>query len=53
MDSTGLRVSSRPTRARGHASSASSIVRPLPGAAIERILAIAGVESVLDLVDDA
>ena len=29
------------------------IVRPLPGASIERILAVAGVEQVLDLVDDA
>jgi anti-sigma B factor antagonist len=54
MDSTGLRVL---VAAHARVESADGgptflVVRPLPGAAIERILAIAGVESVLDLVDD-
>ncbi|HEY0362286.1 MAG TPA: STAS domain-containing protein [Solirubrobacteraceae bacterium] len=53
MDSTGLRV-----LVAAHARVEGTeqhflIVRPLPGAAIERILAVAGVEQVLDLVDDA
>jgi anti-sigma B factor antagonist len=53
MDSTGLRV-----LVSGHARVEGTeqsflIVRPLPGASIERILAVSGVEQVLDLVDDA
>jgi anti-anti-sigma factor len=52
MDSTGLR-----TMVAAHARAEDEgrsfvIVRPLPGAPIERILAIAGVASVLELVDD-
>jgi anti-anti-sigma factor len=52
MDSTGLRV-----LVASHARVEDSeqkflIVRPPPDAAIARILAIAGVESVLDLIDD-
>jgi anti-sigma B factor antagonist len=54
MDSTGLRVLvAAHTRVAGADGGPSFlVVRPLPGAAIQRILAIAGVESVLDLVDD-
>jgi anti-anti-sigma factor len=52
MDSTGLRVIVA-AHARAEAGDHSFvIVRPTPGAPIERILAIAGVESVLELVDD-
>jgi anti-sigma B factor antagonist len=53
MDSTGLRVL---VAAHAHVEGTEQrflIVRPLPGASIERILAVAGVEQVLDLVDDA
>jgi len=52
IDSTGLRA-----LVAAHARAEDSeqtfvIVRPRPGAPIERILAIAGVASVLELVDD-
>ena len=53
MDSTGLRVL---VAAHGRVEDTEQrflIVRPLPGASIERILAVAGVERVLDLIDDA
>jgi anti-anti-sigma factor len=53
MDSTGLRVL---VAAQGRVEGTEQrflIVRPLPGASIERILAVAGVERVLDLIDDA
>ena len=53
MDSTGLRVL---VAAHGRVERTEQrflIVRPLPGASIERILAVAGVERVLDLIDDA
>ena len=52
MDSTGLRVL---VAAHGRVEGTEQrllLVRPRPGAAIERILAIAGVESVLDVIDD-
>jgi anti-anti-sigma factor len=53
MDSTGLRVLvAAHARVEG-TEQRLQIVRPLPGASIERILAVAGVERVLDLVDDA
>jgi anti-anti-sigma factor len=53
MDSTGLRVLvAAHTRVEGTEQSF-LIVRPRPGAPIERILAVAGVERVLDLIDDA
>ena len=54
MDSTGLRVLvAAHARAEGaDAGPSFLVVRPLPGAPIQRILAISGVESVLDLVDD-
>jgi anti-sigma B factor antagonist len=54
MDSTGLRVLvAAHARVEGADGGPTFlVVRPLPGAPIERILAIAGVESVLDLVDD-
>ena len=53
MDSTGLRVLvAAHTRVEG-TEQRFLIVRPRPGAPIERILAIAGVERVLDLIDDA
>ena len=53
MDSTGLLVLvSAHARVEG-TEQRFLIVRPLPGAPIERILAVAGVEQVLDLVDDA
>jgi anti-anti-sigma factor len=52
MDSTGLRVLvSAHARVEG-TEQRFLIVRPLPGAPIERILAVAGVEKVLDVVDD-
>jgi anti-sigma B factor antagonist len=52
MDSTGLRaLVAAHTRADG-GEQTFVIVRPLPGGPIERILAIAGVESVLELIDD-
>ena len=53
MDSTGLRVL---VAAHGRVEGTEQrflIVRPLPGASIELILAVAGVERVLDLIDDA
>ena len=53
MDSTGLRVL---VAAHGRVEGTEQrflIVRPLPGASIERILAVAGVERVLYLIDDA
>ena len=53
MDSTGLRVLvAAHARVEG-TEQRFLIVRPLPGASIERILAVAGVERVLDLIDDA
>jgi anti-anti-sigma factor len=53
MDSTGLRVLvAAHARVEGTEQSL-QIVRPLPGAPIERILAVAGVERVLDVIDDA
>src|SRR5437762_12740227 len=53
MDSTGLRVlAAAHTRVEG-TEQRFLIVRPLPGAPIERILAVAGVERVLDVIDDA
>jgi anti-sigma B factor antagonist len=52
LDSTGLRVLvATHARAEGREQSF-LIVRPRPGAMIEKILAISGVESVLDLIDD-
>jgi anti-anti-sigma factor len=52
LDSTGLRVLVA-THARAEEGEHSFlIVRPRPGAMIEKILAISGVESVLDLIDD-
>ena len=52
LDSTGLRVLvASHIRAEGGDASF-LIVRPRPGAPIKRILDIAGVESVLDVVDD-
>ena len=52
LDSTGLRVLvASHVRAEG-GDATFLIVRPLPGAPIKRILEIAGVESVLDFVDD-
>jgi anti-anti-sigma factor len=52
MDSTGLRVLvAAHARVEGRDPSF-LIVRPRPGAPIAKILAIAGVESVLDLIDD-
>ena len=52
MDSTGLRVlvAAHARVEGGHQSFL--VVRPRPGAMIEKILAISGVESVLDLIDD-
>jgi anti-anti-sigma factor len=54
MDSTGLRVliAAHARVERADAGPSFRVVRPLPGAPIQRILAIAGVESILDLVDD-
>ena len=53
MDSTGLRVLvAAHARVEG-TEQRLQIVRPLPGASIERILAVAGVERVLDVIDDA
>ncbi len=53
MDSSGLRtLVSAHARAEAGAP-AFSVVRPLPDGPIARIFAIAGVESVLRLVDDA
>jgi anti-anti-sigma factor len=52
LDSTGLRVLvAAHARVEG-GEQRFLIVRPRPGATIEKILAIAGVESVLDLIDD-
>jgi anti-anti-sigma factor len=51
MDSTGLRVLVR-AHARAGEQGRFSIVRPPPGGPIAKILAIAGVESQLDVVDD-
>jgi anti-anti-sigma factor len=52
MDSSGLRVLVRAHAAVG-GEKRFLIVRPPPGGPIAKILAIAGVESQLDLVDDA
>jgi anti-anti-sigma factor len=52
MDSTGLRVIVAAHARAEEGEHSFVIVRPLPGAPIERILAIAGVASVLELVDD-
>jgi anti-anti-sigma factor len=52
MDSTGLRTLVAAHARAEDAGQTLAIVRPLPGAPIERILAIAGVASVLELVDD-
>ena len=52
MDSTGLRVLVA-AHARKGADQRFEIVRPPEGSAIAKILSIAGVESELDLVDDA
>ena len=53
MDSTGLRVLvAAHARARRRRTPSFLIVRPLPGPRSSRILAIAGVERVLDFVDD-
>jgi anti-anti-sigma factor len=52
LDSTGLRVlAAADARVEGREQQF-LIVRPRPGATIEKILAISGVESVLDLIDD-
>jgi anti-anti-sigma factor len=52
MDSTGLRaVVAAHARVEG-AEQSFLVVRPLPGAPIAKILAISGVESVLDMIDD-
>jgi anti-anti-sigma factor len=52
LDSTGLRVLvAADARVEGREQQF-LIVRPRPGATIEKILAISGVESVLDLIDD-
>src|SRR5262245_41599881 len=51
MDSTGLRVLVR-AHARAGEQGRFSIVRPLPGGPIAKILAIAGVEDQLDVIDD-
>jgi anti-anti-sigma factor len=51
MDSTGLRVLVH-AHARAGEQGRFSIVRPPPGGPIAKILAIAGVESQLDVVDD-
>ena len=53
MDSTGLRVLVSAHARVERTEQSFLIVRPRPGAAIERILAVAGVEQVLDFVDDA
>lgn len=53
MDSTGLRVLVAAHARAEDGGPSFEIVRPRPGAAIERILAIAGVESVLSFIDDA
>jgi anti-anti-sigma factor len=52
MDSTGLRAIVAAHARTEDTEQSFVIVRPLPGAAIERILAISGVESVLELIDD-
>ena len=52
MDSTGLRVLVSAHARVQDTDQSFVIVRPLPGAPIERILAVAGVASVLDVVDD-
>jgi anti-anti-sigma factor len=52
MDSTGLRTLVAAHARAEDVGQTLVIVRPLPGAPIERILAIAGVASVLELVDD-
>ena len=53
MDSTGLRAIVAAHARAEDTEQSFVIVRPRPGAAIERILAIAGVASVLEVVDDA
>jgi anti-anti-sigma factor len=52
MDSTGLRALVAAHARAEDSAQTFVIVRPRPGAPIERILAIAGVASVLELVDD-
>ena len=53
MDSTGLRVIVAAHARAKDGEHSFVIVRPRPGGPIERILAIAGVASVLEVVDDA
>ena len=53
MDSTGLRALVAAHARAQDGEQSFVIVRPLPGGPIERILAIAGVASVLEVVDDA
>ena len=53
MDSTGLRVIVSAHARAQDGEQSFVIVRPRPGGPIERILAIAGVASVLEVVDDA
>jgi anti-anti-sigma factor len=53
MDSTGLRALVAAHARVEDAEQSFVIVRPRPGGPIERILAIAGVASVLEVVDDA
>jgi anti-anti-sigma factor len=52
MDSTGLRALVTAHARVQDTDQSFLIVRPLPGAPIERILAVAGVATVLDLIDD-
>ena len=53
MDSTGLRALVAAHARVENTEQTFLIVRPRPGAPIERILAVAGVERVLDFIDDA
>jgi anti-anti-sigma factor len=52
MDSTGLRVLVAAHARVDGGGPSFLVVRPPPGAPIAKILAISGVESVLDLIDD-
>jgi anti-sigma B factor antagonist len=52
MDSTGLRVLVAAHARVENGGPSFCVVRPRPGATIRKIIAIAGVESVLDFVDD-
>jgi anti-sigma B factor antagonist len=52
MDSTGLRALVTAHARVQDTDQSFLIVRPLPGAPIERILAVAGVATVLDVIDD-